>query len=177
MKSRGSKILFAVALAFAGLVTGRASAQQNSQSVKAVQLMGLSGVKDNAKGTLKVEAEQLRFLHGKKSSDVSVASIEDIVTGADTQAAVGKTISTISIAAPYESGRFLALFRAKIDTVTVRYRDAEGALHGAIFTMPAGAAEAIKKDLLAHGAHTAPAEAHDATPVPQTNPSSKEQKQ
>src|SRR5207245_66893 len=82
---------------------------------------------------------QLHFLHAKETSGISAASIEDVVTGADTQAAVGNTISTISIAAPYESGRFLALFRSKIDTLTLRYRDGDGELHGAIFTMPTGA--------------------------------------
>ncbi len=177
MIRRSTAILSAVALAFAGFVISSANSQQSPQPVKAVQLMGLSGVKNNAKGTLKVEGNQLHFVHAKESSDVSVTSIEDVVTGADTQAAVGKTISTISIAAPYESGRFLALFRTKIDTLTLRYRDGEGALHGAIFTMGAGGAEAIKKDLVAHGAHTTAAEEHRTTPAPPSNPPGKEQRQ
>jgi hypothetical protein len=177
MTHRSTNVLFAVALAFAGLMIRGANAQQSSQPVKAVHLTGLAGVKDNAKGTLKVEGGQLHFVHAKESSDVRVTAIEDVVTGADTQAAAGKTISTISIAAPYESGRFLALFRTKIDTLTLRYRDGEGALHGAIFTMPGGGAEAIKKDLVAHGAHTTAAEEHRTTPAPPSNPPGKEQRQ
>jgi hypothetical protein len=60
----------------------------------------------------------------------------------------------MSMVAPYGGGRVLSLFRSKIDTLTVQYRDADGGLHGAIFTMPVGKAEAIKKELVAQGAHT-----------------------
>src|SRR6202030_4499493 len=94
------------------------------------------------------------FSYGKKSSEVNTASIEDVVTGEDTQASVGKTVSTLSMAAPYGSGRFLALFRTKFDTLTLRYRDENGALHGVIFALPASGAEPIKKELLAQGATT-----------------------
>jgi hypothetical protein len=103
---------------------------------------------------------------------VNVASIEDVVTGEDTQAAVGKTVSTLSMAAPYGSGRFLALFRSKFDTLTLRYRDENGALHGVIFALPTAGAEPIKKELLAQGAHTTVVEQRAAT-----NSSSKEPKQ
>jgi hypothetical protein len=159
-----TKILSTIALVFATVATGRSSAQQSPQSTQAIHIVGLTGIKNNSTGTLKVEDGQLRFVHAKDTSSVSATSIEDVVTGSDTQAAVGKTISTLSIAAPYESGRFLALFRSKIDTLTLRYRDGDGGLHGAIFTMPTGAAETIKKQLVAQGVHTAAAEEHDATP-------------
>jgi hypothetical protein len=81
-------------------------AQQSSQSVKAVQIIGLPAVKENAKGTLAVENGNLRFVHGKGISDISTSSIQDIVTGTDSQKAVGKTVGTISMAAPYGGGRF-----------------------------------------------------------------------
>jgi hypothetical protein len=48
----------------------------------------------------------------------------------------------------------LPLFRKKLDTLTIQYRDADGGLHGALFTMPRGKADAIKKELVAQGAHT-----------------------
>ena len=83
-----------------------------------------------------------------------ISLIQDVVTGSDSQEAVGKTVGIISMAAPYGGGRFLSLFRNKIDTLTVEYRDANGAFHGAIFTMPVGTAEEIKKELIAQGAHT-----------------------
>src|SRR5690242_13723535 len=161
--------LVGVASLFAGLVIPVANAQQASGPVKVVQLTGLVGVKDNAKGTLRVENGQLHFVHGKTSSDVNAASIQDVVTGADSQRAVGGTIGLMSMAAPYGGGRVLSLFRSKIETLTVQYRDTDGGLHGAIFTMPVGTSEVIKKELVAQGAHTTATA--DSTPAP-----SKEQK-
>ena len=161
---------------FAGLVIPAANAQKASPPLKAVQLTGLVGVKDNVKGTLRVENGQLHFGHGKTSSEVSASSIQDVVTAADSQRAVGGTIGLMSMAAPYGGGRVLSLFRTKIDTLTVQYRDADGGLHGAIFTMPVGTAETIKKELVAQGAHTT---AHgESTPAATTSASpNKEVKQ
>ena len=149
-----SKFGLAVALFFASLVISIGNAQQVPGPVKVVQLTGLPGVKDNAKGTLDVEDGNLHFVHAKASSDVSAASIQDVVTGSDTQRAVGKTVGMISMAAPYGGGRFLSLFRSKLDTLTIQYRDTDGGLHGVIFTLPVGTAETIKQNLVAQGAHT-----------------------
>jgi hypothetical protein len=172
-------VLAAVVSFFAGLVIPIGNAQQVSGPVKAVQLTGLTGVRDNAKGTLSVENGQLHFVHGKASSDVSAASIQDVVTGGDSQRAVGGTIGLMSMAAPYGGGRVLSLFRTKIDTLTVQYRDADGGLHGAIFTMPVGIADVIKKELVAQGARTTvPGEPTPAAAHPPSNASpKKEQKQ
>jgi hypothetical protein len=171
MKRRKFLVSIAVTVAFAGLTVRGAKAQQSSKPVNnVIALTGLPGVKDNAKGTLTVESGKLHFNYGKKSSEVNAASIEDVVTGEDTQAAVGKTVSNLSMVAPYGSGRFLALFRTKFDTLTLRYRDENGALHGVIFALPTAGAEPIKKELLAQGAHTTVAEAA-------TNSASKEPKQ
>jgi hypothetical protein len=82
----------------------------------------------------------------------------------------------MSMAAPYGGGRVLSLFRTKIDTLTVQYRDADGGLHGAVFTMPVGTADVIKKELVAQGAHTiAPGEPTSAASSSSTP--NKEQKQ
>ena len=176
MTSRTTIVLVGVAWLFAGLGIPIANAQQASGPVKAVQLTGLVGVKDNAKGTLSVENGQLHFVHGKASSDVSTSSIQDVVTAADSRRAVGGTIGLMSMAAPYGGGRVLSLFRTKIDTLTVEYRDADGGLHGAIFTMPVGTAEGIKKELVAQGAHTTAS--GEPTPAASSSTSpSKEQKQ
>jgi len=173
---KSKSILVAVVSFFVGLVIPVGNAQQVSGPVKVVQLTGLVGVKDNAKGTLSVENGQLHFVHGKASSDVSASSIQDVVTAADSQRAVGGTIGLMSMAAPYGGGRVLSLFRTKIDTLTVQYRDADGGLHGAIFSMPIGTAEVIKKDLVAQGAHTTAT--GDSTPAATSSTSpSKEQKQ
>ena len=176
MKRRKLLVSIAMTLTFAGLAVCGANAQQSSKPANnAIALTGLPGVKDNSKGTLTVESGKLHFSYGKKSSEVNVASIEDVVTGEDTQAAVGKTVSTLSMAAPYGSGRFLALFRTKFDTLTLRYRDENGALHGVIFALPTAGAEPVKKELLAQGAHTTVGERQVVTAP--ADSSSKEPKQ
>ncbi len=89
MKFKSATVLVAVASLLVGLLIPIGNAQQVSGPVKVVQLTGLVGVKDNAKGTLSVESGNLHFVHGKTSSDVSAASIQDITTAADSQRAVG----------------------------------------------------------------------------------------
>lgn len=143
-----------VALLLAAVTVAGVSAEQTPMAVNAVQLTGLPGVKENAKGKLSVENGNLHFMCGKKSSDVSASSIQEVVTGSDSQRAVGKTIGTISMAAPYGGGRVVSLFRKKLDTLSVEFRDADGGLHGAIFTIPSGKAEGFKTELIASGAHT-----------------------
>jgi hypothetical protein len=178
MTFRGATVLVGAASLLVGLLIPVGNAQQVSGPVKVVQLTGLAGIKDKAKGTLNVENGHLHFVHGKASFEASAASIRDVVTGADSQRAVGGTIGLMSMAAPYGGGRVLSLFRAKIDTLTVLYRDADGGLHGAIFTMPVGTADEIKKELVAQGAHTtAPGESTPvATPAPSRTSPNKEQK-
>src|ERR1700720_1941863 len=101
MTSRSTTVLVGVASLFAGLVIPVARAQQASDPVKVVQLTGLAGVKDNAKGTLSVESGNLHFVHGKANSEVSASSIQNVVTAADSQKAVGGTVGLMSMAAPY----------------------------------------------------------------------------
>jgi len=169
-------VYLVISLLFSALVSAIGNAQETSVPVKAVQLTGLKGIKDNTKGTLSVENGNLHFVHGKASSDVSASSIQDVVTAADSQRAVGGTIGLMSMAAPYGGGRVLSLFRTKIDTLTVQYRDADGGLHGAIFTMPIGTAEVIKKDLVAQGAHTT-ASGEPTSAASSSSSPNKEQKQ
>lgn len=153
MMMKSKNLLRIVPLLFTVVASSEIRAQQSSQSVKAVQIIGLPAVKENEKGTLAVENGNLRFVHGRGTSDISTSSIEEVVAGTDSQKAVGKTVGTISMAAPYGGGRFLSLFRKKIDTLTVEYRDTDGALHGVIFTLPPASAETMRQELIAHGAH------------------------
>ena len=57
MTSRSTTVLVGVASLFAGLAIPVANAQQVSGPVRVVQLTGLVGVKDNAKGTEVSRAE------------------------------------------------------------------------------------------------------------------------
>src|SRR5712664_3097847 len=85
MTPRRTAVLVSVAWLFAGMETSIGNAQQTPAPVKAVQLIGLTGVKQNAKGTLKVENGNLQFVQGKTNVDVTAASIQDVVTGDDTR--------------------------------------------------------------------------------------------
>jgi hypothetical protein len=148
-------------------------AQKPEGSVKVTQITGLPGVKNNTGGVLMVDGGKLHFSHGATKVDLPANSVADVVTGADSQRAIHGTMGSVGLmAAPYGSGRFLSLFRTKLDTLTIQYHDADDGLHGAIFTMPVGKADEIKKKLLAQGAQTSvPEEAAN------TAPAAKEQKQ
>ena len=142
-----------------------------ASSVNVVQVVGLAGVKEHAKGALSVENGNLQFVHAKVNTVVATSAIQDVVTGNDSQRMIRGFVGTLTMFAPYESGRFLSLFRSKLDTLTVKYQDSDGGVHGAIFTMAVGKAEPLKKLLLAQGAHT-------TIPVqdPKTDVAAKEQK-
>ena len=177
MKFKWASLFSALVFAIAGSAVSLASAQQSQGSTNVVHLTGLAGVEENAKGILSVENGTLHFVHGKTVSDVNAASIEDVVTGGDSQETVGKTIGTLGMAAPYGSGRVLSLFRTKIDSLTIQYRDSDGGLHGAIFTMATGKADGIKKDLLATGAHSISRKPNVDEPASASTLSQEERKQ
>jgi hypothetical protein len=136
-------------------------------------VIGLQGLKHDVKGTLSTGDGSLVFTKGKKKVVVPAASIQEVMTGKDTQRTIGGTVGTLSMFAPYGSGRFLSLFRSKIDTLSIEYLDPSGGLHGAVFTLPAGNALGAKKALLSQGARTTfPVEAEAAA---QAKPKEKKQ--
>jgi hypothetical protein len=149
-----SSLRLLTALFLATGLTPAGFAQQATTVSGVVQVIGLENLKHGARGTLTVEQDTLRFAKGSDKADFPIASIEDVLTGKDSQRLVGGTVGTLTMLAPYGSGRFLSLFRRKTDTLTVEYRDASGGLHGVIFTLPPGQAAAVKKALVARGAHT-----------------------
>ena len=152
---RINTLAIAVALFFCGSLTRTAHAQQAQTETQAVQVIGLAGLKENTKGQLIVVNGTLRFVYAKGNIDVAAGSIEDVVTGKDSQRVIGGTFGTVaSLVAPFGSGSALPLFRKKLDTLTIQYRDADGGLRGAVFTMPRGKADPIKNELVAQGAHT-----------------------
>ena len=155
MISRINVLVIALGLFFCGALIRIGHAQQAQTETQAVQVIGLAGLKENTKGRLTVVNGTLRFIYAKGNADVAAASIEDVVTGKDSQRVIGGTAGTVaSLAAPYGTGSVLPLFRKKLDTLTIQYRDADGGLHGAIFTVPRGKADSIKKELVAQGART-----------------------
>jgi hypothetical protein len=122
---------------------------------KVVSVLGLENVKWNSTGTLTVQDGKLQFKSAKAQAEINTSSIRDVFTAEDSQRMLGGTVGTVTtIAAPYGSGRIISLFREKIDALTLEFDDVNGGLHGAIFTLPKGQAEPVKKELLTQGAHS-----------------------
>jgi hypothetical protein len=154
MISKVKMVVVAITLFFCGPLI-RVHAQQAQAETQAVQVIGFTESKQNTKGKLSVVNGVLRFTHGKGNASIAAASIEDVLTGKDSQRVIGGTVGTVaSIAAPFGSGIALPLLRRKVDILTIQYRDGDGGLHGAVFTVPHGKADAIKKELVAQGART-----------------------
>jgi len=171
-----SRMLLSGFLLVLGPFIAASRAQQPATPTKVVQITGLTGVKNKTSGSLMVEGGNLRFAHGQTKVDVAATSVQDVVTGNDSQRLIHGTLGTLTMFAPYESGRFLSLFRTKLDTLTIQYRDTDGGLHGAVFTMPVGQAEVIKKELIAQGAHTSVPTQEGADSPSSKATSAKEQK-
>jgi hypothetical protein len=161
---------------FLGSVVSLGQTQSAPASAEAVQVTGLTGIKDNTKGTLTVQNGSLTFATSKSSCDVPAASIQDVVTGNDSQRVIRGTVGTLTMLAPYGAGRAISLLRNKIDTLTIQYRDSNSGLHGAVFTMPVGKAEVIKESLLAQGARTSIPSTEDSAADPTLQSEAKEQK-
>jgi hypothetical protein len=141
----------------AGLYAQTASAADTSSDasgVRGMHVLGLSGVKHNAHGTLTAQASGLNFAAKGAHSTVAIASIQDIFTGQDSRQVGGKVLTVAKMGVPYGGGRVLSLFsHEKVDSLTLEYRDTNGALHGTVFSMPLGQAAVLKKQLVALGAH------------------------
>jgi len=125
-------------------------------------VIGLQAIQHNTNGQATVSKDALTFTSGPTKSDLAISGIEDVQTGADSQRIIGGTLGTLTMFAPYGSGRFLSLFRSKIDTLTIEYRDPNVGLHGAIFTLPQGQASVLKAQLVAAGAKASPVPAQEA---------------
>jgi hypothetical protein len=142
-----------VAFAVACLVLASAAPAQEREGIGGVtHVLGLEGVKRNTKGTVFVDDAAVRFMAGSSRAEIPLEQIQDVFTGDDSQRVVGGTLQTLSMFAPYAGGRFLSLFRHKIDLLTIEYRDANGALHGVVMTLPDGKAAVVKKQMVERGA-------------------------
>lgn len=131
------------------------AAAQEREGVNGVtHVIGLEGVARDAKGTLLVDDTALRFLSSSGRADIPLAWVSDVVTGDDSQRVVRGTLQALSMFAPYGGGRFLSLFRHKIDLLTIEYRDDSGGLHGVVLTLPDGSALIVKKQMVERGART-----------------------
>ncbi len=122
--------------------------------LKVTHVLGFQDIRRTAAGTLDADASGLHWVSKGTKADVPLAQIQDVFTADDSRRALRGTVGTISMFAPYESGRFLSLFRTKIDVLTLQYKDEKGGVHGAIFEVPQGQAAGLKKKLVDLGVHT-----------------------
>lgn len=150
-------------LAFVSAALPTSAQQQSMTSFKVVHVIGLQAIQHNAKGKVSVGKDSMQFVSGPTKSDLAISGIEDVQTGEDSQRMIRGTLGTLTMFGPYGSGRFLSLFRQKLDTLTIEYRDTNGGLHGAIFTMPHGQAAGLKTQLVAAGAKASPVPPPDTT--------------
>ena len=88
-------VVIAVALFICNPLISVSYAQRAQTETEAVQLIGLAGLKDNTKGRLTVVNGALRFTHAKGNAEVAAASILDVVTGKDSQSAIGGTLGAM----------------------------------------------------------------------------------
>ena len=154
-----SRVLASLAIAGAFCLT-TCSAALGQDATKptapnhAKSVLGFEDLKQNENCTVEVTAGALRLKGQKATVEVATSSINDVLTGDDSARLVGGFLGTMTMFAPYASGRFLSLFRKKLDTLTIEYRDAQGGIHGGILAMNPGLAATLKKQLVDAGAHT-----------------------
>jgi len=117
-------------------------------------VLGFEDLKNNENCAVEVTAGAIRLKGEKATVEVATSSINDVLTGDDSARLVGGFLGTLTMFAPYSSGRFLSLFRKKLDTLTIEYRDVQGGIHGGILAMKPGLAATLKKQLVDAGAHT-----------------------
>jgi len=130
------------------------SASAAASGVRAMHVLGLEGVKRNLHGTLTTGPGGLDFKAGGAHGTVAIASIQDLFTAQDSHQTGGKVLTVAKMGVPYGGGRVVSLFsHEKLDSLTVEYRDANGGLHGVVFTMSLGQATVLKKQLVDLGAH------------------------
>jgi len=130
------------------------SASQGVSGVRSTHILGLEGVKRNLRGTLTVQPGGLDFTASGAHGTIAIASIQDVFTAQDSRQTGGKALTVLKMGVPYGGGRVVSLFsHEKLDSLTIEYRDANGGLHGVVFTMPLGQATVLKKQLVDLGVH------------------------
>ena len=124
-------------------------------SIRATHILGLQGVSANAGGKLSIEGDALKCQKTEGSAaQVPISSIQDVSLGTEDKQIGGVPMALGRAATPFGGGRAIGLFsHKKYDTLTLEYLDSDGGLHGAIFEISKGQAQAFKNELAAKGAH------------------------
>ena len=133
--------------------TSEATIATGAHGVRATHILGFADARKKANGTLSIQAETLQFQSsGNPAVEVRIASVQDVVVGEMSKQVGGLPMTMGKAAAPYGGGRVLSLFaHKKYDSLVVRYVDADGGIHGAIFQLHKGEGELLRKELVAKG--------------------------
>src|SRR5215469_5447854 len=153
-----------------GSVFAQSSSGSNSEAkvtgVSARHVMGLEGVRKNAKGQMTFENDALKFQkNGGAAVELKIASIRSVFTGQQDKQVGGIPVVLGRAATPYGGGRVIALFsHKKYDTVALEYQDNDGGVHGAVYQLGKGQAHVIQEGLAANGVHISEAHTDQAKP-------------
>ena len=113
-------------------------------------VFGLENVRPNAKGVLTIHHGDVKFQSGAFSTQVHSTSISEVSVDQSSRKLVGgKAGTVVKFAAPFGTGTLISLLREAVDVVAIKYSDADGGLHGAVFALPKGQASAVKEGLIA----------------------------
>ena len=131
-------------------------------SNQATLLVGLIGIKDNAKGSLSLSPTALIFSTPESHASIDRATMLSAAVGYE-RMEMGGTAGRITRAViPFGGGAAVATVTNKqISLLTIQFRDDHDALHGAVFQLPKNEAVAAQQQL---GAPDAPAQT--AQPMP-----------
>lgn len=131
------------------------SKETKSNSVSAKHILGLEGARKNAQGRLTVSSDGLKFQkNGGAAVELKTASILSVSTGQQDKQVGGIPVTLGRAATPFGGGRAIALVtHKKYDTLTLEYKDDDGALHGAVFQLAKGQAQLVENELAANGVH------------------------
>ena len=122
-------------------------------SIRATHLLGLENTKSNCNGTLSIQGDALQFQQGgRPGAEVKITSIQAVFLGGESKQVGGLPMKLGKAAAPYGGGRVVSLFaHKKYDTLTLKYVDSDGGVHGAIFQLSKGQGELVRDELVARG--------------------------
>jgi hypothetical protein len=132
-------------------------------TLRATHILGFENISNNANGELSIQGDDLRFQKtGGSGAQISIRSIQDVSLGEQDKQVGGTPMALGKAAVPFGGGRVVGLFAHKnYDIVTLQYLDPNGGLHGAIFQLNKGQAQALKDELDAERATHQAEESND----------------
>jgi hypothetical protein len=145
-------LCYTIALALSLAAVSATNAQTDSDwslmgTTQATYMAGLDNVKIGEKGDLRLTKRSIDFESGNVKLSLPLNEIAAVYTG-DERAEKGGTAGQIARKLPYGAGHVAgAAMQTSVDVLTFEYHDQRGSLHGAVFILPKGEAEAIKQSI------------------------------